>query len=119
MTGWIAAAMLLGSAAGADALPRQLILFADSAADPALAAQRAVVRAAAAGLAERDIRIEERIGAGVAARARYGVGARGYQAVLVGRDGGVKLRSGTPLSADTLFGTVDAMPMRQRERRRP
>ena len=117
MRRWLLAAVLLAS--GADAVPRQLILFADSAADPALAAQRAVVRGAAAGLAERDIRVAERIGAGGAMRTRYGVAVRGYHAVLVGRDGGVKLRSRGLLSAAMLFGTVDAMPMRQSELQRP
>jgi hypothetical protein len=38
--------------------------------------------------------------------------------LLVGKDGGVKLSSSSPLSASTLFGTIDAMPMRIDEMRR-
>jgi len=35
--------------------------------------------------------------------------------LLVGKDGGVKLRRAAAISADELFGTIDAMPMRRSE----
>jgi len=35
--------------------------------------------------------------------------------ILVGRDGGEKYRSILPVSAATLFGQIDAMPMRRSE----
>ncbi|SMG08967.1 protein of unknown function [Marivirga sericea] len=38
-----------------------------------------------------------------------------YQNLLIGKDGGVKLRQDSPISNQTLFNTIDAMPMRQRE----
>ncbi|WKK74749.1 DUF4174 domain-containing protein [Marivirga salinae] len=38
-----------------------------------------------------------------------------YQNLLIGKDGGVKLRSNSPISNEKLFKTIDAMPMRQRE----
>jgi len=38
-----------------------------------------------------------------------------YQNLLIGKDGGVKLRSNSPISNVNLFNTIDAMPMRQRE----
>jgi hypothetical protein len=37
---------------------------------------------------------------------------------LVGKDGGVKLRRRTLLPAETVLGTVDAMPMGAAEARR-
>jgi hypothetical protein len=40
-----------------------------------------------------------------------------FAAVLVGRDGGEKLRSAEPVPAEKLFDLIDAMPMRQREMR--
>lgn len=40
-----------------------------------------------------------------------------YQNLLIGKDGGVKLRSNSPISNEKLFRTIDAMPMRQREMR--
>jgi len=41
-----------------------------------------------------------------------------FQFILVGKDGGVKLRSDKPVPAAELFGLIDAMPMRQEEMRR-
>ena len=41
-----------------------------------------------------------------------------FQVILVGKDGGVKLRSDKPVPAAELFGLIDAMPMRQEEMRR-
>lgn len=38
-----------------------------------------------------------------------------YQNLLIGKDGGGKLRSNSPISNEKLFDTIDAMPMRQRE----
>lgn len=40
-----------------------------------------------------------------------------YHNLLIGKDGGVKLRSDAPISNKKLFDTIDAMPMRQREMR--
>lgn len=51
------------------------------------------------------------------ARRRYGVAADGFEALLVGRDGGVKLRYPEPIGPDELFGRIDEMPMRRREMR--
>ena len=48
----------------------------------------------------------------------YHIGeAEEFAAVLIGRDGGQKLRSGSPISAEELFGKIDEMPMRRRELR--
>lgn len=38
--------------------------------------------------------------------------------VLIGKDGGEKLRSSTPVNNQKLFGLIDQMPMRQGEMRR-
>ena len=35
--------------------------------------------------------------------------------LLIGKDGGVKLRSAHPIPPEALFQTVDAMPMRRSE----
>lgn len=38
-----------------------------------------------------------------------------FTALLIGKDGGVKVASNTPIAAEKLFATIDAMPMRQQE----
>ena len=41
-----------------------------------------------------------------------------FQFILIGKDGGVKLRSNTTVKSEKLYGIIDAMPMRQAEMRR-
>tara|TARA_B100001750_G_scaffold245408_1_gene264970 strand:+ start:1423 stop:1857 length:435 start_codon:yes stop_codon:yes gene_type:complete len=40
-----------------------------------------------------------------------------FQVILVGKDGDVKKRWYTPVAMDEVFNEIDAMPMRQREKR--
>jgi hypothetical protein len=40
-----------------------------------------------------------------------------FEIILIGKDGGVKLRSKTPISLEELFSLIDAMPMRRQEMR--
>jgi hypothetical protein len=51
----------------------------------------------------------------IASRKRYGVPPGEFTVILLGKDGGEKLRSKTPLAMDVLDRTIDAMPMRQDE----
>ncbi len=48
-------------------------------------------------------------------RRRFGVQPGDFTVVLIGKDGGAKLRSRKPLSMEKLKETIDAMPMRQDE----
>ena len=43
------------------------------------------------------------------------VSRSGFSVVLIGKDGGVKMRSTEPTTSESLFALIDAMPMRQRE----
>lgn len=52
-----------------------------------------------------------------AARRRFHVAPGQFVVVLLGKDGGEKLRSTKPLTMDKLNATIDAMPMRQDEMR--
>lgn len=45
----------------------------------------------------------------------YGVSEKEFTVLLIGKDGEVKLQRDQPIQRDTLFETIDAMPMRQRE----
>ena len=48
-------------------------------------------------------------------RDRFGVPPRAFRVVLVGKDGTEKRRDAEPVPARSVFNTIDAMPMRQRE----
>ena len=41
-----------------------------------------------------------------------------FEVLLIGKDGGVKLRSDSPVEKGAFFGLIDQMPMRQAEMRR-
>ena len=45
----------------------------------------------------------------------YDVGQQEYAVLLIGKDGGVKLRSDEPVTTVRLFSLIDSMPMRRRE----
>jgi hypothetical protein len=50
-----------------------------------------------------------------AVRKALKIGGSGFVAVLVGTDGGVKLRAEHPLDGAALFPLIDAMPMQQKD----
>jgi hypothetical protein len=50
-------------------------------------------------------------------RKRFHVAQNAFTVILLGKDGGEKLRSDYPLSYEKLRETIDAMPMRQDEMR--
>ena len=50
-----------------------------------------------------------------AARRRFSVPPTDFTAILVGKDGGEKLRSSRPISFTKLRDLIDSMPMRQQE----
>ncbi len=47
----------------------------------------------------------------------FGVPADAFRVVLVGKDGTEKRRDAEPVTVRSVFDTIDAMPMRQREMR--
>lgn len=117
---------------------RLLFVFTPSASDSQFAAQRAALRGTADGFRDRDLLLLTLTGdagsgtvqsaPGAEAhpltaaavrriRARFSVGAGAFRVLLVGKDGTEKRREATPVTARSLFDTIDAMPMRQREMR--
>lgn len=110
---------------------RPLVVFASAGDTPELERQRDLLRAARAGLIERDMVVIEVIGrergrvdgkaltdAAVARLVeRYDPPVDAFEVLLIGKDTGVKLRRDEPVTAETLFELIDAMPMRQREMR--
>lgn len=99
---------------------RVLVLSAPNPDDAALRAQRQALAAMRPGAAERDLVTIEALGSdrrAQALRQRLRLPADAFRAVLVGKDGGAKLTSAEPIPPQTLFSTIDAMPMRRNETR--
>lgn len=100
---------------------RVLVISAPSASDPSAQAQRAIAAAVAQAMDERDLVTVEAFGDTASAKAlrrKLDVPGNAFRAVLVGKDGGAKIVSADPITASTLFSTIDAMPMRRDEMRR-
>ncbi|MEG8033267.1 DUF4174 domain-containing protein [Sphingomonas aurantiaca] len=103
---------------------RVLIVAAPSPQDPALAEQRRVLGSWTAKGEARDLTIVEVVGDQVrgagdtapALRRKFRLPA-GFTAILIGKDGGEKLRSAEPFPTKLLEQTIDAMPMRRAGRR--
>jgi hypothetical protein len=96
---------------------RVLVALAPSPNDPALQDQRRIFHGFGAEGRDRDLVLVQAIDGtpeGDALRRRFGGGA-GFRAILVGKDGGEKLKSGAPLHREDLFPLIDAMPMRRQE----
>ena len=92
-----------------------VLLFAASADDPAYTVQREGLEAVPEGLSERHIVVLADTDPEAARALRAQFEPQGFEVLLVGKDGGVKLRQGQPVTAETLFAKIDAMPMRRRE----
>ena len=108
---------------------RVLVLFSPSESDVSFQLQKQGLAFRAEEVADRDLLILEIIEQGKsmagnqllseksvqAIRKRLGVQRGSFQILLIGKDGGVKLRSSEPVSVKDIFGLIDSMPMRQQE----
>ena len=102
-----------------------VLVSAPQATDPAADAQRRILARVRGGSDDRDLMLVEALGDKVigasdtaaALRRNYKLPADRFTVILIGKDGGEKQRSATPMSAASLFGTIDAMPMRRQGRR--
>ena len=117
---------------------RPLLVFAPSAADPRLTAQRDALDHAADDMMDRNVLLvpittpttsvqapldapyDVLSSAEIAAlRRRFGVTAGSFKVLLLGEDGGVKLESEKPVAVDRLNSLIDTMPTRKREMQQP
>ncbi len=109
---------------------RPLVVFAPTAGDARLVRQRAIVASFRPAFIDRQMVVVYVTGDTVTAdlgpsprldaealRQRFGAKSREFKAVLIGKDGGVKLASSKPFPGPVLFRTIDAMPMRAEESR--
>jgi hypothetical protein len=100
---------------------RVLVVVAPSRQDADLVAQRRIFEQSAKGMSERQIVLIEAAGDDQhsrSVRSQLSIGDTAFRVVLVGKDGNAAVSSSKPLTADALFGKVDAMPMRRDEMRR-
>ena len=103
---------------------RILLLMAADRADPQLADQLGRLRAADAGVRERQLVVLTALPDGTvheASGAEIGHLPQGwrrggsFQAMLIGKDGGEKARWTAPVDPQVIFADIDRMPMRRSE----
>ena len=105
---------------------RVLLVIAPSAEDARLRYQVSEFRRLTAGRDTRDLhlvtlageRVEGAGDASSALRARFHVVLGGYRTFLIGKDGHAALTSSSPIPAEEIARTIDAMPMRREEMKR-
>ncbi len=108
---------------------RIALLFAAEPDNPALHAQLSLLSGSEGAAQDRDLlRIEvvgDRVSArppvdglpdAAALRARFAVDADDFAVLLIGKDGGVKLRASEPIAACEFYELIDGMAMRRSER---
>ncbi len=94
---------------------RPIIVFADTAADPRFQQQMDLLEARVDELAKRDVVVLTDTDPASQGALRRKLRPRGFALVLIGKDGGVKLRKPFPWDVRELSRVIDKMPMRQRE----
>ena len=94
---------------------RPVLVFANSADDPAFIEQMDLLRAQLNELETRDVVILTDTDPAARQPLRLRMRPRGFMLVLVGKDGGIKLRKPFPWSVREVSRSIDKMPMRQRE----
>lgn len=94
---------------------RPIVVFADSAEDPAYQRQIALLNARADDLRERDVVVLVDTHPEDRSALRLKLRPRGFMLALIGKDGGVKLRKPLPWDVREISRVIDKMPMRQQE----
>ena len=108
---------------------RVFVLFSPSESDPLFQLQKQGLASSAQAVLDRELMILEITEQGQSRagnqllsekavqdiRKRFGLQTGTFQVLLIGKDGGVKLRSSEPVSTKDLFGLIDSMPMRRQE----
>lgn len=94
---------------------RPVIIFADSEKDPRFQRQVANLSSRSDDMTERDVVILMDTDPTVASALRKKFRPRGFQIILIGKDGEIKLRRPHPITAEDLNRQIDRMPTRRRE----
>lgn len=94
---------------------RPVVVFADSPEDPRYHEQIERLMQGAEALRERDVVVLTDTDPAARSALRKKLRPRGFMLVLVGKDGGVKLRKPHPWTVRELSRTIDKFPERLRE----
>lgn len=94
---------------------RVIVVFADSPADPRYIEQMDLLNKELAALGERDVLILTDTDPKSLSPIRRQLRPRGFSMILIGKDGGVKLRKPRPWSVREISRSIDKFPDRQRE----
>lgn len=94
---------------------RPVVVFADSANDPAFRRQLELLSARSDELVERDVVIITDTSPEERSALRTKLRPRGFMLTLIGKDGGVKLRKPFPWDVRELTRQIDKMPIRRQE----
>ncbi|MFC3060212.1 DUF4174 domain-containing protein [Paenirhodobacter populi] len=94
---------------------RPVVVFADSADDPAFQEQMRSLQAAWPDLAARDVIIITDTEPGTLSDVRRTLRPRGFSIVLIEKDGTVAQRRPTPRNGREIASSIDKMPIRREE----
>ncbi|MFW8593500.1 DUF4174 domain-containing protein [Cribrihabitans neustonicus] len=94
---------------------RPVVVFADSPEDPRFQEQMERLTQGAQMLLERDVVVLTDTDPSARSALRTKLRPRGFMLVLVGKDGGVKLRKPHPWTVREITRTIDKFPERLRE----
>ncbi len=99
---------------------RRVLLFTNDNNDTAFTRQQEILKSVSAGCQERDIREETYFFTQTDKNIlkKYGISSPQFTFLLIGKDGGTRLRSLKPISSEQLFNLIDSMPMRKDEMKR-
>ncbi len=96
---------------------RPIVVFADSDQDPRFQEQIDLLTSRLDALEARDVVILTDTNPDELSDLRRELRPRGFMMVLIGKDGGVKLRKPFPWSVREINRTIDKMPLRREELR--
>jgi hypothetical protein len=108
---------------------RPLLVFAPTAGDPRLVETVRRVEATRCDFADRDMVLGVIVADGTSTldgrvvdtsqaqslRSQFGIATNGFSVVLIGKDGGEKLRVNDVPDLQAIYAVIDGMPMRRRE----
>jgi len=98
-------------------LARLIVVFADSPADPRFIQQMEYLKARPQDLIDRDVVVITDTDPAAKSPIREALRPRGFDLVLIGKDGAKYLRKPTPWDVREISRSIDKMPDRQQELR--